>query len=79
MNLMNQLLWVAEKNGEFDPNDVTPGVAGFIMVAVLAVAIIFLGFNLVGRLRRNAYRAEIREDIASELAEGEAQDAEPRD
>lgn len=82
MNLMNQVVWIAEKNAEFDPDKVTPGVAGFVMVAVLAVAIILLGFNLVRRLRRNAYRSEIREDIANELAGGDApgaaQDPEPR-
>ncbi|QIM18030.1 hypothetical protein G7066_03945 [Leucobacter coleopterorum] len=68
MTLMNQMMWIAEKNAEFDPDKVTPGVAGFVMVAILAVAIILLGFNLVKRLRRNAYRSEIREDIANELA-----------
>lgn len=78
MTLMNQMMWIAEKNAEFDPDKVTPGVAGFVMVAILAVAIILLGFNLVKRLRRNAYRSEIREDIANELAGGEAQDSDPR-
>ncbi|QIK64024.1 hypothetical protein G7068_13070 [Leucobacter viscericola] len=78
MTLMNQMMWIAEKNAEFDPDKVTPGVAGFVMVAVLAGAIILLGFSLVKRLRRNAYRSEIREDIANELAAGEAQDPEPR-
>lgn len=82
MTLMNQMVWIAEKNAEFDPDQVSPGVAGFFAVAALAVAIILLGFALVRRLRRNAYRSEIREDIAKELAEGDAsaepQDTEPR-
>lgn len=82
MNLLNQLVWIAEEKGDLDPDTVSPGIAGFFAVALLAVAIILLGFNLVKRLRRNAYRAEIREDIANELAgdhvTGETQDPESR-
>lgn len=82
MSFLNNIVWLAEKEAEFDPDTVSPGVAGFLVVAVLAGAIILLGFSLVKRLRRNAYRSEIREDIAEELAErdsaGEAQNPEPR-
>lgn len=56
---------------EFDPNVVSPGFTGFIMTGVLAFAIILLGVSLVRRLRRNAYRAEIREALEAELAEAE--------
>lgn len=79
MSLVNQMMWLAEKGAEFDPKDVSPGIAGFFAVAVLAGAIILLGFSLVKRLRRSAYRSEIREDIANELAgldsAGDAQDS----
>lgn len=56
---------------EFDPNKVTPGPAGFIATAAFAAAVILLGFLLVKRLRRNAYRHEIRDEIAAELAAAE--------
>ncbi|WP_053386864.1 light-harvesting protein [Leucobacter japonicus] len=59
----------AAEDTEFDPNTVSPGVAGFFAVAALAVGIILLGFNMVRRLRRNSYRADIREQIELELAE----------
>lgn len=59
---------VAE-DAEFDPTIVTPGVEGFIMTGIFAVAVIVLGIVLVRRLRRNAYRTEAREQIARELEE----------
>lgn len=70
-------LWVvgvrfAEEKVEFDPNQVTPGWEGFVFTGLIAVGIILLGFNLVSRLRRNAYRAEVQEEIARELAESDA-------
>lgn len=65
---------LAENDAQFDPTKVTPGVMGFVVTGVFAVAVIVLGFLLVSRLRRNAYRHEIREDIAQELAERERTD-----
>ncbi len=60
---------------EFDPNQVTPGFEGFIFTGLLAAGIIVLGFLLVRRLRRNSYRAEVREQIERELAERDGGDA----
>lgn len=71
MNLLSTLVRVAEQT-EFDPDTVSPGPWGFAAIAALAVLVIFLGFNLVRRMRRSAYRAEAREKIAAELAEAEA-------
>lgn len=68
MNVLNIAVRVAEET-EFDPSKVTPGFEGFIFTALLAAGIIVLGFLLVSRLRRNAYRAEVREQIAEELAD----------
>lgn len=68
-------MWMAVRfaaDTEFDPDQVSPGPAGFWAIAALAVLIILLGFNLVRRLRRNAYRTEIREQIEQELAERDA-------
>jgi len=60
---------VAEESTEFDPDKVTPGFEGFVFTALMAAGIIVLGFLLVGRLRRNAYRHEVREEIERELGE----------
>lgn len=57
---------------QFDENLVSPGVAGFLVVAVLALAVFALGMNLVRRLRRNRYRYEIREELEAEIAERDA-------
>lgn len=62
-------LLLAEKDTEFDPNTVSPGVGGFLAFAGLGVGVIVLGFLLVSRLRRNQYRYEVREQIAAEQAE----------
>lgn len=65
--LIRAAAWLAEE-AEFDPDTVTPGFVGFILTGALAVAVIFLGINLVRRLRRNAYRHDIRDEIEAELA-----------
>ena len=67
-NLLTTAVRIAEE-AEFDPDIVSPGVAGFFAFAALGVGIIALGFNMVRRLRRNSYRAEVREQIEQELAE----------
>lgn len=65
---------VSEKE-EFDPDKVSPGVAGFVVVAAIAVALFFLGFDLVRRLRRAKFRDEIQRELAAELAERDGNDA----
>lgn len=53
-----------------DPNLVTPGVWGFVAIAFLALAVILLIFDMMRRIRRGRYRA----DVAAQLdAEAEAQ------
>ena len=52
-----------------DPNDVTPGPAGFLIVAVLAVAVFLLIFDMLRRIRRVNYKAEISERLQAELDE----------
>ncbi len=66
------LIVLAAEDAEFDPNSVTPGVVGFVATALLGLAVIFLGFDLVRRLRRSKYRHEIRESLAAEIAERDA-------
>ena len=58
-----------EEDTGFDPAAVTPGVVGFLVTAVFALAVIFLGWDLGRRLRRNRYREEIRQSLEAELAE----------
>ncbi|MGN8050996.1 hypothetical protein ACTJKO_15055 [Curtobacterium sp. 22159] len=49
--------------------DVTPGVAGFIAIAVVAVVTILLVIDMTRRIRRTRYRSEIRERLEAESAE----------
>ncbi|MBT2501375.1 hypothetical protein [Curtobacterium sp. ISL-83] len=50
--------------------NVTPGVAGFVAIALVAVATILLLVDMTRRIRRTRYRAEIRERLEADLAEG---------
>ena len=69
---LTTLLAEAAEKEQFDPNKVSPGVGGFLVVALLAIALFFLGFDLVRRLRRAKYRAEIQAELAAEIAERDA-------
>lgn len=56
-----------------DPSVVTPGVFGFIAIAFLALAVILLIFDMMRRIRRGRYRADVREQLdAEEAAEQQA-------
>lgn len=70
------ILWsAAAVNGPVLAEAVKPGSPPpitFVVTALFAIAIFFLGFDLVRRLRRSRFRAEIRENLAAELAEREA-------
>jgi len=48
--------------------DVTPGVAGFIAIAVVAVVTILLVVDMTRRIRRTRYRSEVRERLESDAA-----------
>lgn len=67
---------LAAEKADFDETAVTPGVIGFIVTALFAVAVILLGADLVRRVRRSQYRAEIERELAAELAEREASERE---
>jgi hypothetical protein len=56
-----------------DPSSVTPGVAGFLVVFVLAIAVWLLMRNMTGRLRRMRLREEqaYREDAHREEHHGD--------
>ncbi|WIB61059.1 hypothetical protein DEJ13_04275 [Curtobacterium sp. MCLR17_007] len=53
--------------------DVTPGVVGFIAIALVAVVTILLVVDMTRRIRRTRYRAEIRDRLEAE-ARGEFHD-----
>lgn len=65
---------IAADETEFDETAVTPGVLGFVVTAVFALAVILLGADLVRRVRRNQYRAEIQQELEAELAERQARE-----
>jgi len=51
------------------PDDsVTPGVWGFAITALVGIAVILIILDMVRRLRRLNYRAEIRERLEAEAA-----------
>jgi hypothetical protein len=54
-----------------DPNTVTPGVAGFIVTFLLAVAVILLVISMVRRTRRVIHRAAVNEKLDAEEAAAE--------
>ena len=59
-------------------NAVTPGVWGFAITAALGVAVILIIIDMVRRLRRLNYRAEIRERLEAEAAAEAAANSETR-
>lgn len=54
---------------EFDPNDVTPGVEGFVITFLVMAVVLLLVLDMVRRIRRVNYRAEARERIEAEERE----------
>ena len=60
---------------EFNPDTVTPGPAGFLAILFVVLAVVALGFDLVRRIRRTTYRAEIAERLQAELAAKDAAEA----
>ena len=56
---------------EFDPDTVTPGIWGFVLTFVIMVVVVLLVLDMVRRIRRVNYRAEVREQLESERLEQE--------
>ncbi|TDX75451.1 hypothetical protein EDF35_3716 [Rathayibacter sp. PhB151] len=59
---------------EFNEDTVTPGLFGFITMFVIALAAVFLALDMVRRVRRTTYRAQVNEQLDSEERE-RAEDA----
>ncbi|WP_205858635.1 hypothetical protein [Plantibacter sp. M259] len=58
----------------FDENQVTPGPWGFMITFAIAGVVVFLVIDMVRRVRRVNYRAEIDERLQAEVAERAAAD-----
>jgi len=79
---MHSLLWlttVATPIPEItvDPTSVTPGPWGFGAIVVLTIAVVLLLLDMLRRVRRGRYRAEVREQLDEEelAARGDDPDA----
>lgn len=53
---------------DLDPNTVTPGPEGFLAIFLVAAATVLIGFDMVRRIRRTTYRAEIKQRLEAEIA-----------
>lgn len=51
---------------DFDPDTVTPGWIGFTIAFLVAVATVLLIMDMVRRIRRVRYRAEVQERLEAE-------------
>ena len=51
---------------DVDPDLVTPGVWGFVITALVALAVIFLIWDMMRRIRRGRVRADIQEELDAE-------------
>ncbi|GGA60628.1 hypothetical protein GCM10011490_08510 [Pseudoclavibacter endophyticus] len=52
----------------YNPDDVTPGVIGFLFTFTIFVLVALVGWDLLRRVRRVKYRAEVRERLDAEIA-----------
>jgi hypothetical protein len=58
------------------PEAVTPGVAGFIAIAVVAIVIVLLAIDMLRRIRRAQYRSDVNEMLDAEEAAARGERAE---
>lgn len=61
----------------FDPNSVTPGPLGFLVVFAIAVLTVLLILDMTRRVRRARYRGEIRERLDREPPSGSSDPVDP--
>jgi len=72
---MHALMWLAETaastptpTSTVNANAVTPGFAGFVAIAVIAIAVVLLLVDMLRRVRRGRYRADVIEQLDAEEA-----------
>lgn len=71
MNAALAPLVVPAQEDEFDPNLVTPGVWGFVLTFLVMVVVTLLILDMVRRIRRVNYRAEVRRQLEVERLEAD--------
>lgn len=84
--LLRASVWLAATptptpSGAPSDDSVTPGVVGFVVTFFVAVAAVLLALDMVRRIRRVRYRAEIAEKLDAEQADrahGRDVDGSPR-
>lgn len=64
---------------DVDPNLVTPGVGGFVAIAFISLLVVLLVWDMMRRIRRGRYRAEVREELDAEQLEAEQAEAATRE
>lgn len=72
---------------QVDPELVTPGVWGFVITALVALAVVFLVWDMMRRIRRGRVRADIQDELdaeeqaarAVEATDADDQSVDPRD
>lgn len=67
-----QMLFVEDL--PYDPNQVTPGVIGFVATALVAVVVMLLMWDFNRRVRRINDREEAKERLMAEIAASSAND-----
>ncbi|MFS0867036.1 hypothetical protein AB3M83_06840 [Microbacterium sp. 179-B 1A2 NHS] len=70
---MPDLLWLAATatptpTSRIPDEAVTPGVEGFIAIALVAIVIVLLGMDMLRRIRRAQYRSDVRAELDAEEA-----------
>jgi hypothetical protein len=70
------LLWTSTPapGEELDPNTVTPGVIGFALTFLIAIAVVLLVIDMVRRIRRINHRAAVNERLDAEEAAADPTD-----
>jgi hypothetical protein len=53
----------------FDEDLVTPGIWGFVLTIAVILAVVLLIVDMVRRIRRVTYRAQVQEQLEKEQAE----------
>lgn len=66
---------VLADDGEFDPNSVTPGIWGFVVTFLLMVVVVLLILDMVRRIRRTNYRAQVQAQLEAEARDAELAEA----
>jgi hypothetical protein len=62
---------VRAEEPEFDPDTVTPGVWGFVFTFLVMLVVLLLILDMVRRIRRVNFRAEVQSQLEAERLEAE--------